>query len=420
MKKAFRKLHLWLSLPFGLLISIICLSGAALVFEDEIMELLYPERYFVKEYNETVLPVEELMAIVSKTLPDSVAVAGVNISSDPTRAYQVNLTKPRRSYVYVNQYTGEVKPRYERAAFFTIMFRTHRWLLDSMKPDGGIFWGKMIVGTSTLLFVFILITGIVIWIPRTYKALKSRLKITVSRGWKRFWYDLHLVGGFYTFVILLVLALTGLTWSFSWYRNGFYKVFGVETTQQQGHGHGGGNAQQTQVHGGGNAQQGHGSANTRQAQARERGNGNDSHRQGTRPENAFSHWQRVYDELSALNPDYKRITVSKGTANVTFDRMGNQRASDRYTFDARTGEITGSTLYKDLDKSGKIRGWIYSVHVGSWGGMFTRIITFFAALIGGTLPLTGYYLWIKKELKKRKNRNKKRIAVLKTSEKKCA
>ena len=51
----------------------------------------------------------------------------------------------------------------------------HRWLLDSMKPDGGIFLGKMIVGTATLMFVFVLISGIVIWWPRTKKALKLSL-----------------------------------------------------------------------------------------------------------------------------------------------------------------------------------------------------------------------------------------------------
>ncbi|MGG6549019.1 UNVERIFIED_CONTAM: PepSY domain-containing protein, partial [Prevotella sp. 15_C9] len=54
-----------------------------------------------------------------------------------------------------------------------------------------------------------------------------------------------------------------------------------------------------------------------------------------------------------------------------------------------------------LDNSGKIRGWIYSVHVGSWGGMLTRILTFVAALIGASLPLTGYYLWIRKKIKRR-------------------
>ena len=51
-----------------------------------------------------------------------------------------------------------------------------------MKPDGGIFWGKMIVGTATLMFVFVLISGIVIWWPRTKKALKNSLKIVSGKG----------------------------------------------------------------------------------------------------------------------------------------------------------------------------------------------------------------------------------------------
>ncbi|MBQ2439980.1 MAG: PepSY domain-containing protein, partial [Muribaculaceae bacterium] len=36
MRKTFKKLHLWLSVPFGLVIAIICFSGAMLVFEQEI------------------------------------------------------------------------------------------------------------------------------------------------------------------------------------------------------------------------------------------------------------------------------------------------------------------------------------------------------------------------------------------------
>ena len=47
------------------------------------------------------------------------------------------------------------------------------------------------------------------------------------------------------------MALTGLSWSFSWYRTGFYKVFGVETTQGGG-GHGA--SAQTAAQGGERAQ----------------------------------------------------------------------------------------------------------------------------------------------------------------------
>lgn len=100
--------------------------------------------------------------------------------------------------------------------------------------------------------------------------------------------------------------------------------------------------------------------------------------------------------MKTHNPDYKQITFSKGTATVSFNRLGNQRAADRYTFNPHNGEIIGTTFYEDTDKVSKIRGWIYSVHVGNWGGLFTRILTFIAALIGCTLPLTGYYLWLRR------------------------
>ncbi len=381
MRKIFRNIHLWLSVPFGILITLICFSGAALVFEKEVMELCHRELYFVKKVEAAPLPMEQLMTKVAATLPDSVSVTGVNISSDPERAYQVTLSKPRRASMYVDQYTGEITGKYERAPFFNFMFRMHRWLLDSMKQDGGIFWGKMIVGISTLMFVFVLISGVVVWWPRTRKALKNSLKIVANKGWRRFWYDLHVAGGMYALVFLLAMALTGLTWSFQWYRTGFYKTFGVEVQPSMGHGNAAANATAK------------GGKRDGKPEGRE---GRGAHRYSP-----YTNWQQVYEQLAEANPDYKQISVSDGSASVAVPRFGNQRGTDRYKFNPRNGEITETTLYKDLDNSGKIRGWIYSVHVGSWGGMLTRILTFVAALIGASLPLTGYYLWIRKKIKRR-------------------
>ena len=355
MKKIFRQIHLWLSVPFGLIISLICFSGAMLVFENEVMELVRHELYYVKKVETVPLPVDRLLE----------------------RALQVNLSKPRRAFMYVDQYTGEIKGKYERPAFFVTMFRLHRWLLDSMKADGGAFWGKMIVGVSTLLFVVVLISGIVIWWPRTRKALKNSLRISVGRGFRRFWYDLHVAGGMYALFFLLAMALTGLTWSFGWYRTGFYKVFGVEV--QQGGTHSG-----VTLRG---------------------GRGSDQPGKNVSHSSSYVCWQQVYEQLALNNPGYKQITLSDGVANVSFNTFGNQRASDRYKFNHHSGEIDEVVLYKDAEKAGKIRGWIYSVHVGSWGGMLTRLLTFIAALIGATLPLTGYYLWIKRIWRKKSRVN---------------
>lgn len=399
MRKIFRNIHLWLSVPFGILITLICFSGAALVFEKEVMELCHRELYFVKKVEAAPLPMEQLMTKVAATLPDSISVTGVNISSDPERAYQVTLSKPRRASMYVDQYTGEIMGKYERAPFFNFMFRMHRWLLDSMKQDGGIFWGKMIVGTSTLMFVFVLISGIVVWWPRTRKALKNSLKIVANKGWRRFWYDLHVAGGMYALVFLLAMALTGLTWSFQWYRTGFYKTFGVEVQPSMGHGNAAANATAK----GGKREESPEGRSGRPGNRGEKPEGRGEHsesREG-RKRSPYTNWQQVYEQLAEANPDYKLISVSDGSASVALPRFGNQRGTDRYKFNPRNGEITETTLYKDLDNSGKIRGWIYSVHVGSWGGMLTRILTFIAALVGASLPLTGYYLWIRRLMKRK-------------------
>ena len=399
MRKIFRNIHLWLSVPFGILITLICFSGAALVFEKEVMELCHRELYFVKKVEAAPLPMEQLMTKVAATLPDSISVTGVNISSDPERTYQITLSKPRRASMYVDQYTGEIMGKYERAPFFNFMFRMHRWLLDSMKQDGGIFWGKMIVGTSTLMFVFVLISGIVVWWPRTRKALKNSLKIVANKGWRRFWYDLHVAGGMYALVFLLAMALTGLTWSFQWYRTGFYKTFGVEVQPSMGHGNAAANATAK----GSKREESPEGRSGRPGNRGEKpeGRGEHSESRERRKRSPYANWQQIYEQLAEANPDYKLISVSDGSASVALPRFGNQRGTDRYKFNPRNGEIIETTLYKDLDNSGKIRGWIYSVHVGSWGGMLTRILTFIAALIGASLPLTGYYLWLRKKIRRK-------------------
>lgn len=377
MKKAFWKLHLWLSLPFGLIITLICFSGAMLVFEPEIARLSHRDLYHVERVGPTTIPLEELAAKVSAELPEGVAVTGITVYPDPERSYQVNLSKPRRASLYIDPYTGEIKGQSQRSPFFRTLFSLHRWLLDKRPADDGIFWGKIIVGVSTLLFVIILITGVVIWWPRSRKGFKQGATIALRKGKARFWHDLHTAGGVYALLLLLAMALTGLTWSFDWYRNAFHTLFGVEASAPTAK----------------NPHPGKRPLQTAQP-------GSDAEQLPS----PFAHWQQIYEQLARENPDHLKIEVSDGTASVSNNRYGNVRGADRYTFDPQSGQITGASLYKDSGNSGKIRGWIYSVHVGAWGGTASRILWFLAALLGASLPLTGYYLWIKRLYRKRRNR----------------
>ena len=395
MKKTFRKIHLWLAVPFGLIITIICFTGALLVFEDQVTQLTNRHLYYVESPGSQPLPVGTLVEKVESQLTKGATITGVTIYPQPDRSYQVNLSAPKGAAVYIDPYTGEVLGQSQRTPFFRTVFMLHRWLLGSRPADGGIFWGKSIVGVSTLLMVVILITGLVIWWPRSRKGLKQGVTIALRKGKARFWHDLHTAGGVYALVLVLVMGLTGLTWSFDWYRNGFYRVFGVETSAPSG----GRTAQASAPQEPRQKAEPKGGDDRTQRESRPTGED-----RGSRTENSFAHWQQVYDRLSRENPDAVKIEITDGTASVSNNRYGNIRGTDRYTFDPQSGQITGASLYKDTGNSGKIRGWIYSVHTGAWGGNLTRIIWFLAALLGATLPLTGYYLWIKRLYRKRHNR----------------
>lgn len=394
MKKWFRKIHLWLSVPFGILITLICLSGALLVYEQEITEWCRPDLYFVQTVKEAPLPMEELMERVDATLPEGSLITGVTVSPDAKRTYQVSLSQPRRASLYVDPYTGEVKGQNERLPFFSDMFRLHRWLMGSVQSaGGGISVGKLLVGLSTLMMVIILITGLLMWLTNRKKPLTKSLTISFTKGWPRFWHDLHVAGGIYATILLLAMALTGLTWSFGWYRTGFYSLFGVEASAGGGHGQGGGNS---------NGQGNHSKGDQANGVSRQ-GRGNQGEGRGGRPEGAeshrpprapYAHWQQVYETLAESHPGYRQITLGAGTASVVPEGRNSLRAVDSYTFDARSGKLTDYKPYADQPRSAKLHGWIYTWHVGSWGGSITRLLSFLSALVGATLPLTGYYLWM--------------------------
>ena len=61
MKKVLKKIHLWLSVPTGIVITLVCFSGSMLAFEKEITEAIKPELYFVKDAKGEPIPMQQLM-----------------------------------------------------------------------------------------------------------------------------------------------------------------------------------------------------------------------------------------------------------------------------------------------------------------------------------------------------------------------
>lgn len=359
MRKVMVYIHLILSLPAGIILMIICFTGAILVFEEEIKQLSHPEWFFV-EKGAQKLSADELVEQVNNKLEKGNTVAAIQLFSNPERTAVASLKEGSRVSAYVNPYTGQVTgTAVYRESFFFKIFSLHRWLMDGSRTTG-----KYVVGVSTLFFVFILISGFFIWIPRRKKQIKYAFTFKSNSLLGRRLFDWHRVGGLYACFILLVLALTGLMWSFDWYRKPVGRLFNIEMSDtKKGR---------------------HFSADKTPASV-----------------DRNVSWQQVVETIQTLVPNYEYITVSDKTVTVLPLDAPHKRATNQYTYAAETGKILKVDYYKDAGQR-KLMGWVYVLHVGSWGGWVTKTFTFLASLCGFMLPVTGYWLFIRKRIRKRK------------------
>ncbi len=379
MKQFISKIHLWLSIPFGLIVTVICLSGAALVFEDEATRALHPKLYHVAHANVQPLAPSQLVARVDEQMPDSLHLSSLQLSGQHDETCMVTFHETGRRRLSVDPYTGHVNGWLGSST----MRKLHRWLLDPPAAKGEKSVGKIIVGVSTLCLVVILVSGFILWFPRNRKSLRNRLKITFFNGRRRFYYDCHIALGFYTTLLLLVMALTGLTWSFGWYRTAAYALFGgaqqsiaaSENTLKKPY----------FIDRNGRKTTGKGTADPKLGKLR-----------NEKEEFKFDYsvWDKALTQLTAHYPVYKTILLTQTKAQVV--RQSNIRRTDRIAFDPHSARLGDIMRYEDTPRHQRLQAWFYAFHTGSWGGIWTKLLYFLAALIGATLPLTGYYLWWKR------------------------
>lgn len=377
MRRLFARIHLWLSVPLGLILTIVSLTGALLVFEPEITRALDPHLYRVTPpAGGRALTPSQLAARLGGQLPDSLRIASLQMAADPTATWRITFSEPGRGSWSVDPYTGRLLGEVKRPALFRQVRSLHRWLLDAPASRNGSSTGRRVVGTASLLLVPILVSGLVIWIPRSRKALSHRLRITARYGRPRLWYDCHVALGFYAAAALLVMALTGPTWSFEWYRKAAFGLFGGNRTT----------ARVDAASGTGGRAGGGGRAGTA-ANAPLRDEAAD-------PEV----WDLVAEELRRHWPAARSITLEHTAATIVRGG-GHVRRSDTVTFDPADGRLQKIVRFEELPPARRLRLWFYALHTGTWGGLFTRILYLLAALVGASLPLTGYYLWLRKRFR---------------------
>lgn len=376
-RKFFNDIHLWLGIASGIVLFIVCLTGTIYTFKQEVEELFAPSLYKVNPTEGSIaLPTDELAQKVAQETGGQVT--SISIPQDKKKSYSISVktseNERRGTSYFVNQYTAEVLGVQDASVsdFFLTVMKLHRWLL--IEGDTG----KIIVGISTIIFIFLTLTGMVIWFPIKLKNWKQGLKIKMNANWKRINHDLHNTLGFYSFFLLLIMGLTGLCWSFGWYKDGLSKIMGSEVF----------------------------------------GARREKPMTSIVPEHledakvmSISHYIAVTDSLLPYPGNY-RISIPsspEGSVSVTKSKNGffAIASSDRVQIDQYSGLPLKVERYSDKALNEQIVSLIRPLHTGEVMGMFSKILYFLACLFATSLPVTGTIIWINKLKKKKKKRGKK-------------
>ena len=121
MRKLFKQIHLWISVPVGLIISIVCLTGALLVFEKEITRAVSPHLYTV-DYTEGATPLKpsQIVALINNQISDTLEVNSLQTAQNPEEAWMVSFKNAGRRQLSINPYSGEINGWVEGSSFFQI------------------------------------------------------------------------------------------------------------------------------------------------------------------------------------------------------------------------------------------------------------------------------------------------------------
>ena len=220
-KKILFQLHWLLGISAGLVLALMGVSGASLEYQDELLRLLNPGVVSVAPAPQLrPLAPDALLQRLHRQLPER-SVLGLTFSADALDAVKVNVSGdgPRGLTVYADPYSGELLGTARGAGFFQFMMQLHRWLAIGDT-------GKALTGAATLSLVFLGLSGLYLRWPRRTLDWRAWLTLDWRRRGRGFLWSLHAVAGTWVLLAYLLAALTGLSWSYDWYRNGLYALAG--------------------------------------------------------------------------------------------------------------------------------------------------------------------------------------------------
>lgn len=352
-KKYIRFIHLWLGLCSGLIVFIVSITGCLYVFEEEIRAVSQREILYVAPQGKAFIGLEKILDNFGDIAPgEKISLIRTNEAS-PNATVQLSVGKDK--IYYFNPYDGALVYK-STPDWLDTVEEIHMSLLLGE-------WGKFIQRWSVVVFVLLLFTGLILWLPRNMRLLKQALTVKRKASIKRINFDLHNVLGFYASSILIIIALSGLFFAFKNVKTAVAFVVGAKLND--------GNKQNT---------------------ASPALTGSKSSRYSSIYRNAMLE----YPGATATSLSVRKNGELRLRLIYPYKWARNQNT---FYFDEPTGRLLRAKLYKEFNQSDFIEATNYDLHTGKLFGLFGKIIAFLASFIAATLPVTGLIIWLKKKKK---------------------
>ncbi|MEQ8207329.1 MAG: PepSY-associated TM helix domain-containing protein [Woeseia sp.] len=219
--------HLAVGVTAGFVILMMSVTGVLLTYERQFIE--WADQQFATSPVTSVpaLSADELLNIGRAAEPgaNSFELKFVNKPGSP-----VTVTADRERTLLVDPYSGDIlrDGRGTTAEFFRVVTRVHRWFAAS---DENFDFARATTAYSNLLFVFLILSGVYLWLPRVWhwSILKTKLffnpRATNSKARD---YNWHHVFSVWALVPLFLIATSGSVFYFSWASSAIYAAFGEE------------------------------------------------------------------------------------------------------------------------------------------------------------------------------------------------
>lgn len=363
--KSFRKVLFWMHLTAGatagVVIFVMCVTGALLAFERQIIEYADSDIRTLgpAESHDPIKP-QQIINILREARPDSKP-SSMSIANEFGAVWTFNLG--RDGIVYVDPYSGQVKEGTKTVR--NVMSELRNWhryvaLSGDSRPTG-----KMITGVANVFFLFLAISGIYIWFPRNlnWKAVKAVTWFKRGLRGKARNFNWHNTIGFWTSLFLIVFTLTATVMSFQWASNLLYTLTGNEVPAQQ-----------------------------------QAGNAPPAEKPYEFPSDINAAWTTASQQAANWRTISLRLPIEKNAAVFTIDEgvYWNIFGRSTLTVDAATGATTKWEPYGEQNSGRQLRSWFRFTHTGESGGTVGQIIGFIACVGGAFLVWTGFSLALRR------------------------